>query len=332
MICYMPFTHIEDRLLDRLTGALGTVTVYCPHSGMVSDRMQAAAREKKLDLRPAHGVRAEDLDQAVREFQAWADLHGGDIADLASLSKSLKGRPPLVDETNPTSIGDQVRHFGEQNPNEAADPVFQAALFLNLAQRYDLQQSAVSQDLKAVRAMEQVMLSRLAGGAEGLEKGIGTAPAGGGAAEPSDAGALMTARRVQSWAELACADTESRSFILYVTSSPAVLEHILDQFEQAQEPLEIGLAMDSSGTGHCDRKVAEALEALASAKNPAAAAQEGFRQNCNDANTVKLTICALAGISPEAFPRHLLSAGNRPEQGTCTGGGLVNTLIGLVEK
>jgi hypothetical protein len=331
MICYMPFTDIEDRFLDKLAAVLGTVTIYCPSPGMVSDHMLAAAREERLDLRSGHGVPADDLARAVHEFKAWADLHGGDIADLAGLSKSMQGRPPLVDDTNPTSIGDQIRHFGEQNLGEAADPVFQAALFLSMAQQFDQQQVAVSRDLGKVLATERVMLARLAGDAQDLNEGLGAVPVSGVAAGISDTGGFMTAMRVRSWAELACRDTGPRSFILYVTSSSAVFEHLLDQFEQAQGPLRISLNTASNGDGHSNRKVIEALESLASANDPAAVSADCFHDSGDEAHPANLTIYTLAGISPSDFPHHLSAAGNRIEPGPNPGRGGVNTLIGLME-
>jgi hypothetical protein len=332
MICYMPFTDIEDRLLDKLTAALGTVTIYCPNPGVVSDYMLAAAREERLDLRSGHGVPAEHLDRAVREFRAWADLHGGDIADLAGLAKSMQGRPPLVDETNPTSIGDQIRHFGEQNPGGGADPVFQAALFLAMAQQFDQQQVAASRDLGAVLAMERAMLARLAGDAQDLKEGIGAAPVAGAAAGRLDTGVFMTAKRVRSWAELACRDTGPRSFVLYVTSSPAVMELLLDRFEQAQGPLRIGLDTEGNGAGHRNRKVIETLESLTTAEDPAAVSADWSQGSRSEAHPANLAIYTLAGISPLDFPHHLAAAGNRVEPTPGPGRGAVNTLIGLMEK
>jgi hypothetical protein len=331
MICYMPFSYIEDRLLDKLTAAFGTVTMYCPRPRMVSDHMLAAVQGMKLDLRSVPGVQAEHLDQAIREFKAWADLHGGDIADLAGLSKSMQGRLPLVDETNPTSIGDQIRHFGEQNGREAVDPVFQAALFLSMAQQYDQQQAAVLRDLGDVLTMEQGMLARLAGDAEGMDHEAGVQSTAG-AGDQSDSGAFMTAKRVQCWAELVCKDTGSRTSILYLTSSPAVLEHLQNHFDQIQEPFGISLAIEDEEAGPSNPDVIEALKALAFADNPGASIADCFQESRNAAHHIHLTVYVLAGISPSVFPQHLVSPGRPVEQGMHTGQGPVNTLIGLMAK
>jgi hypothetical protein len=331
MICYMPFIDIDDQLLVKLSAALGPVTIYCPGPGSVSDHMLAAAGEKRLDLRMAHGVDADHLSRAVQEFKAWADLHGGEIADLAGLSKFMQGRPPLGDEASPTRIGDQIRHFGEQAPHEAADPVFQAALFLSMARQFDRSQVAVTQDLGEVQAMEKTMLARLTGDDHDPDQGIGTTPEAGVSAGISDIGGFMTAQRVRSWAELACKDTGSRSFLLYVTSSPAVLEHLLDHFEDAGGPLRTRLDTGGAETGHGNRKVIEALQSLAFAEDPAAVSAECF-QSGGGTHPADLTVYTLAGISPLDFPYRLLASHDRTGPGPSPGKGALNTLIGLMEK
>jgi hypothetical protein len=332
MICYMPFIDIEAQLLDKLTATLGPVTLYHPDPGLGSDHVLAAAREGRLDLRSGHGIDPDHLARAVREFKAWADLHGGDIADLAGLSKSMLGRPPLVDDTNPTAIGDQIRHFGEQNPREAADPVFQAALFLSMAQQFDRQQVAVTKDLGAVQAMERAMISRLSGDDRDPEEEIGNLPDAGVAAGILDTGSYMTGRRVSSWAELALKDAGPRSFLLYFTSSPAVLDYLLDQFEQVHGPLRICLDKEGNGAGHGNREVIEALERLACAKDPASVSADCSQESGGEGSCADLTIYALAGISPSDFPSRLLANRKRTDPGLSAGQGAPNALIGLLEK
>lgn len=332
MICYMPFIDIEEPLLDGLTAALGPVTIYCPSPEMVSESMLAASRESRLDLRYAHGIDPSHLALAFQEFRAWADLHGGSIADLSGLSRTMQGGAPLVDDTNPTAIGDQVRHFGEQNPQEAADPIFRAALFLAMAQQFDRQQVAVTRDLGEVHALERLMLARLSGDEQDPEQGTDALPDAGAAAGLSDIGGFMTARRVQSWAELASRDTESRHPILYVTSSPAVLEHLLDHFGQAQGPLRARLDTGAAGDGRWNRKVVDALERMASAEDPAAVTADCFEEDGAGTHSVGLTIYALAGILPLDFPHRLLADRNPAGRGSSRGGGTLNTLIGLMEK
>jgi len=332
MICYMPFTYVDDRYIRKLTNALGSVSIYGPTPEIIPGHMLAWAQKEMLDLRCPQGIHAGHLTRALREFRAWADLHQGDIADMAGFFKSRNGQPPLIDETNPTSIGDQIRNFGQQVPREQDDSIFRAALFLAMAQEYDQQHDAVAQDLGAVMAMEQDMLDRLAGDAQDRQEGFGATPPAGNAAGAFDTGAFMTARRVRAWAELACRDSHPQPFTLFVTASPAVLEYLVDQCAQAQGPLRAKLDIEGDGAGDSNKKVLQAIEALASAEDPSVWSPDQSQNRCTATNAADLTIYALAGILPHRFPYRLLGAGSRIEQPATPSQGPINTLIGLLER
>ncbi len=332
MICYMPFTYIDDQSIRKLTRALGPVSVYCPNPATIPDHMLAWVQKELLDSRCPQGIQADLLSKAIKEFKAWADLHQGNIADMAGFFKSQKGRPPMVDETSPTSIGDQIRKFGQPASREPDDPIFQAALFLAMAQEYDQQHAAVAQDLGAVMAMEQGMLSRLTGDAQDPEEGIRPAPAAGNSAGIFDPGAFMTTRRVQAWAELACRDIRPRPYILFVTPSPAVLEYLLDQFAQPPGPLKIDLGLAEDGTGESNPIVMESLNALAFAQDPADLPDDNCLDRHHGTNTAGLEIYTLAGLPPHRFPYQLIGGDSLIETPAPPSHGPVNTLIGLLER
>jgi len=332
MICFMPFTYVDDRYLRKLTNTLGSVSVFGPTPELLPGHMLAWAQKGMLDLRYPQGVHAGHLTQALREFKVWADVHQGDIADMAGFFKSQHGQPPLVDETNPSSIGDQVRKFGKQVLSEPADPIFRAGLFLAMAQEYDQQHDAVAQDLGTVMAMEQVMLARLAGEAQDQQEGLGEAPSAGNSAGAFDTGAFMTARRVQAWAELACRDRKPEPFTFFVTASPAVLDHLLDQFEQVRGPLRVQLDSEGTGTDDSNRKVLKDLEALASAEDPTVWSPDHPQDRRAGTNTADLVIYTLAGIAPYLFPYRLLSPGSRIDPPAAPSQGHIHTLLGLLER
>jgi hypothetical protein len=332
MICYMPFTYMDDPYMRKLTNALGPVSLFGSSPELMPSHMLAWAQKGMLDLRYPQGVHAGHLPRALQEFKVWADLHQGDIADMAGFFKSRQGQPPLVDETNPSSIGDQIRKFGQQVSPEPADSIFRAALFLAMAQDYDQQHDAVTQDLGAVMAMEQGMLARLAGDAQDRPDGFGVVPEVGNSAGAFDTGAFMTARRVQAWAELACRDGRPEPFTFFVTASPAVLDYLLDQFAQAQGPWRAKLDIEGSGTDDSNRKVLKALEALASAEDPTDWSPDYSQDRSAGTNTADLVIYTLTGISPHQFPYRLLSPGSRINQQAAPSQGPINTLIGLLER
>ncbi len=332
MICYMPYTYIEDQYIHKLTRALGPVSVYFPTPADIPDHMLAWARKEMLDPRCPQGIQADQLCRAINEFKAWADLHQGKIADMAAFFKSRKGRPPMRDETSPTSIGDQIRKFGQPGPQESGDPIFQAALFLAMAQEYDQQLDAVAQDLGAVTAMEQEMLSRLTGVVQDPGDGIRPARDAGNSAGEFDSGAFMTAQRVQAWSELACRDIRPQPYILFVTPSPAVLDYLLDQFAHVQGPLKIDPDLDADGVCDSNPKVMGALNALAFAEDPAARPPDDRHDRPSGTNSADLVLYALPGLSPHYFPYRLVGADSLAEPPPAPSHGPINTLIGLLER
>ena len=201
-----------------------------------------------------------------------------------------------------------------------------------MAQEYDQQHDAVAQDLGAVMAMEQVMLTRLAGEAQDRIDGLGEVPAAGNEAAAFDTGSFMTARRVQAWAELVCTDSHPQPFTLFVTASPAVFEYLLDQSAQTREPVQVKLEIEGNGTGESDRTVLKALEALAFAEDVKTWSPDDSQGRSAGINTDNLMIYALRGVSPYHFPFRLLGPGSKIEQQAPPGNGPINTLIGLLER
>ena len=169
MICFMPFTYIEERDIAKITGALGPVAVCGLTPEVLPGHMRPWMQKKLLEVWYPPGLQADHLNQALREFRAWADMHRGRIGDMVDFHRLQKEHPPFVDDTQPTRISDQVRHYGNRDGGQNADPLFQAALFLAMAQEYDHQHDAVARDLGTVLDMEKSMLARLSGDPDDFE-------------------------------------------------------------------------------------------------------------------------------------------------------------------
>lgn len=332
MICCMPFTYLDDRYIRKLTGALGTVSIYGTAPGIMPDHMLARAQEGLVDLRYPQGVDADDLPRAFQEFKAWAELHRGDIADMAAYIKPRKGQPPLVDETNPTAIGDQIRNFTRKDTPEREDSAFRAALFLAMAQEYDQKLEAIAQDLGTVSAMEEDMLARLAGDARDRQEGLSAALTADKAVVSADPGAFMTDRRVQAWAELACKDDPAQAFTLFVTPSPSVLERLLDRSPQARGPWRVGLAAGGAGAGEPNAQILNALKSLAGAQDEASWPDDPALGGAAGEHAVGLEVYVLAGTPPDRFARQLMGADSGAARTEPCGRESVNTLIGLLER
>jgi hypothetical protein len=234
MICYMPFSYISPERLHRLGALFHRFTVYASAEYLITEPMRRMEKQGMMDIRFARGVDGDRLQRVINEFDAWADLHRGDMASLRDFFKISQGAPPLVNETDATQISTRIRHFETPTGNASGDSLFQAALFLALAHRYDAQQETLGSELGAIQEMEQRMFSRMSGNddlAEPLDAhGIAHAKD---VPVRSDADFFMLDRRIRAWATLAAADPEPAW--AFVTSSRQVLDNLLEDFPEAYQ-------------------------------------------------------------------------------------------------
>jgi hypothetical protein len=330
MICLMPFTYIEADRIAVITGALGPVAVCGLIPEIVPDHMRPWAQKQVLSLQYPQGeLRADDLKRSMAEFKAWADMHHGNIGDMIVFHKTMNGHAPFVDETHPTQIGNQIRHFAEPSVLEAADPLYKSALFLFMAQEHDRQQEAVRHDLGAVQAMEQAMLARLSGRAGQVEQALSEeSPSAAVPIHNPDIGAYMTSRRVQAWARL----TDSREPVCstYVTTSPAVYAFLLDKFPEAGNALVLKpgtLPNQSAG----DAGLGETLEALSQPQHPGGVPPATTEILPTGAGIADLTLSPLVGMPPGAFLDRLCGWPSKAAQAAADGKmPPLSTVIGLL--
>lgn len=328
MICFMPYTILEERLFTMLNQTFGKFTVYCPADAIVPDQMRSWEQQGKLNIRCPNGVNAGRLIMAIQNYKAWADLHQGRIGDIAGFLKTQEGRIPMMDDTNPTQIGHQIRHYGESTANETVDPLFMAALFLSMAQEYDEHHQSMIRDMDAVFALEQQMLKQLSGdlqdvNVDGLiEKRAGALP------DHQAIDPYMTSQRVQAWCRLVFADAQAP--LLYLTPSKAAAEHMLDIFPVA---VEIGNKI-LDGTSNQSRlspsQIRETLENLAFDADPQPLEFDPEIRNSLSENGVQLTLYCLPRVSSFAFLTRLAVQEPSADEVVRKGQGPKNTLIGLV--
>ncbi len=328
MICYVPFTHISDNNVQKMVDALGTLTVYLPAENLAPAHMRTWAEQGALDLRQPAGVDAEKLAGAIREFKAWAEIHQGSISELAGFFKSTQGQPPLVNDTDPTQISNQIRHFGQTAAGGSADPLFRSALFLAMAHEYDQHQDAVDQGLGSVQAKERAMFAKMDSDIEAL---TGKSTQGDGALRSSavhEPGLYMTGLRIEAWAELVRRDKPVAS--LYVTTSPAVFEHLLDALPETKELLTWDLSASGQDQPALVSKRQQALLDLACADDPWEMDLDLFPSDSESGGAFRLKVHALAGCSPQTMPTRLLTSKDPFDQLPADNQEVKNTLIGLM--
>ncbi len=325
MIGYFPFTFVTQRELNALYGLLGPVVVYALDETLVPDHMRKACEDGRLDLRIHIKLTPGELHTAVQAYKEWADLHQHHLTDLAGFLKANPGRFPMMDATNPSQISTQIRQYAHSTDAQDQDPMFQAALFLAMAQEYDQQHEEMRQEMGAVSTMERVLMEGLTGD---IQAGADIDPKKQPSAvlEDSETGGYMTASRLEAWARMALSDDELPQ--IHVTGSPAVMDHLFDQFPEAVQMARLDFPMDDPHDTADFSQLRDMLRRLTRGDRDGLMDDQG-PANAASPDVVGVSFYRLNGISPRQMCHRLASpvssdetAGVQQDKG--------DTLIGLV--
>lgn len=329
MICFMPFTDVGDEQLEMLTNAFGRIVLFSPAGALVPGHLQAWVQKELLDIRYAQGIDQAQLLSAIQSYNTWADLHQGQIADMAGFFTSQQGRFPMVEETHPTQIRHQVRHYGESSADDSVDPVFKAALFLSMAQAYDARHREIGRDMDAVHVMEQKMLKHLSG--ENSEA-VNDNPVIGKDDPLSSNQAFdpyMIPQRVSSWARLAAFNVQNVS--AYLTLSKATVEHVLDLFPEAAEVLNWGLVSHQDELMQPASRIKEIIHRLAFDPDPRAGEKDLDERFPSMACKQRLAIFLLPQVSSHRFLTRLSALDDKGKINKARQSGEpLHTLVALV--
>lgn len=211
---YFPFTSLSPAARAALSAGFPTVAAYAPSPGLVHPSLSGAADDGIVEVRTPVSEDEERLAAIVAEFQEWGELRGG--ADLGAFKRS-EMEAPLLEEASAESLRSAIRKRvqGTSGPSGPA-PLFQARIFLALAQRFDGYQGELDAELAATGELERVL-------AEGLHGDASVGIGGGFSGAATDLGARMTGTRLAAWSRLF---SEAPAAAPLVTDSPAVWEAV----------------------------------------------------------------------------------------------------------
>ena len=329
MICYMPFTHIEEPLFRMLSGAFGAISIYSPAQVLVSEDMRKWAQRDLLKIRHPAGVEGDQLIALVREFKAWAEIHQGGISDMAGFFESRPERFAMMEETNPSQIRHQVRHYGEPPDRETADPIIDAALFLSLAQELDNQQYAMDREMDAVKVLERQMMQQLSG--DGVEEARDAEAV----AQKTPLSSLDQAlspqlipQRVRAWSLLAL--ESGHTPWLYITPSRSVIDHILDLFPDGVEIYNQPMVSLENRPMVPPSRMREMVQAMALDPDSEADVAPSDPGEPLPESHLRLIIYRLTDLAPRAFLQTIGGQDTAAERAGRQTNGQALTMIGLV--
>ena len=217
---YFPMTYLSAPVESMLAACFRQIVVYRPSDRTLPEQMQAAVDSGRLAVRIPVEKENERLLGLMDAYYSWAEENRG--RDLAFFKGAQSGIPYFGD-TSISGIRQKIREISsESEKNESADPIFEARLFLEMAQALDRQNSELERSLDDLSVKEESMLDALLGNGQ-KDRDIAPVKRSG---SPADPGGYMTAGRIQAWWKLAREDPEPCN--LLVTESRAVIEYLIE--------------------------------------------------------------------------------------------------------
>lgn len=323
MFEYMPFSYVPEPLIDPLSRALGPIAVWQPSDDLVAAHMRAASEKGLLQLQYPADVNQSLLVLAIKQYASWADLHKGRSGDLAGFFRSEQETAAWMQESA-RAIRTQILSTGRDESVEVESPLFQAALFLSLAHRYDQQQDALNLELRSVASLER-RFGRILGEDEEENKVSG-------AGSPLDqaffdSGAYMTERRIETWARLATGGRSSER--VFFTTSQAVWESLIERLPEAVPAAQIDL--DPRQTGHsASEGLTELIATLLEARDPRNVTGNRMATNPEQRSAWTLLLHVLVGCAPDRALDRLMRGPSGPRVPEKSAAAPPNTVFGYL--
>ncbi len=236
---YFPFTYIPDDISRTLSVFFKTVRVYQPSAdGVPPDMQKWIARGPLRCVVPVEGIE-DRLNDICRSCYDWARQHEGAMDPFLMKDDNI----PYYEESSAYRIRTEIDRcvrkktsaqmhnpanvipaVSTENRPSDDESLFKAALFLKMAQDFDIRQAAISSDLQSLEIMQQNLFSTL----QGHEDGPDLWPEQGNEDRRSGktAGDERLEERLTAWTRFLSRDAEPSNLV--VTSSRDVLIHLME--------------------------------------------------------------------------------------------------------
>lgn len=222
---YLPFNTLSETTAEAVFRFFKTITLYRPQALPLPEELAPWLAAGRIDERVPADDDPERLEQALAACRQWAAEHRLGTGAAGAYLKAQPPGTPLYDNDSVTRLRRQILAGGDPSgPTAVApDPIFDARLFLAMAEAYDIDNIRATAELKAIQAVEEGVLREMHGGeASGAKIGRPTAAIAAG----EEQGAFMTRERLRAWTILASQEPDLPP--LLVTDSPVVGNELLE--------------------------------------------------------------------------------------------------------
>jgi hypothetical protein len=326
---YFPFTYVAGRAAEAVATCFGQFIVYRPRNDKVPQHMQALVDQGVVDLRVPVTENEKELKAAVKNYLAWANLHMRDSAKKTADLKSRMGVWPLFDDFSSSQIlADIKAKIRGGSADKIMDPTFTARIFLCLAEEFDRQNQEVTHELYRYHWKQADLIGQLKMEEDPLAVAFPPQPL------PDRLADDRISDRLEAWTRIFQRDPDASG--LFVTHSPAVLEHLLDKSPTADRvmrlesiPLDKAKALDIKPW---QQKMAASLARLAQDDQPSFAVElpEGVDFPPAD-NAVCLSVHLVPNQTPAEFFARCAGLNLNDTEKPVQKGKIKNTLFALIE-
>ncbi len=321
---FFPFTYISKPVLENFMACFKQVTIYLPSSRSVDPEMTELSKINMLDLRIPVEKDEDKLNALYQDYLSWAGLH--EKTGITSF-KNRKDNPPLFDSTWTGQIKSDIQNYSKSKTEKEPDPEFNARLFLKEAQTYDRHHAEINQDIQSIERMEQNLFKKLKGGESDpyIKSSKDTLH------DSTDIGVYMTKERISSWCRIMRHDADLPSGI-FITSSTAVWDHIMDSSPEAQV-VENHITLKPAGTRseNLHENLSEFLDKLQREKWPSVNLKHNeFVQNKTFNNDISLKISIIPDQTPYDYFSRFVSHQYKGMKQDSYQSTFPNTILGLL--
>jgi len=313
---YFPFTYISKPVTEALYACFGKTLVYHPSSKNIPEEAHKLVERGLLDIRTSGKPGKKDeikLSAILKEYHAWANLHQGSRGVQLDFFKAGRNKIPFFDDTSASQIKADIKDIAGDNPvRKKPDPVFNARIFLSIAQNFDMQNDKIVQDMASFETARMNLIKSLKGGDE-------ASPAWPVYGDQFKSGNFadydhMIPKRIEAWALLNCCDpTQCRNEMsgLFVTSSRQAIDYLLEKTPETENLLSIDaipmMENQVGKTAKWPKDLMEYLEMVTKSSQPLKCDHFNIVPDALKCDTkVSLSVYLVPGTSPlEYFSRFI---------------------------
>ncbi|UCD79554.1 MAG: hypothetical protein JSW26_29885 [Desulfobacterales bacterium] len=219
---YFPFTYVSGPVAEAVAACFGQFIVYRPLNDEVPEPMQALVDKGILDLRVPVTEKEKELKAAVKNYLDWANLHMRDSTKKTADLKSRMGVLPFSDGFSSSKILAEIKEkIQGSSPGKTTDATLTARIFLCLAQEFDRQNQEAAHEIYQYHQRNADLIRQLKMEEDPLADQLQRDPL------PDLSTDYMVSDRMKAWTRIFRRDKDESG--LFVTHSPAVMEHLLEK-------------------------------------------------------------------------------------------------------